>query len=331
MAMYVASQFQGAGKAFGTMFGLDPTSAVVLGAIVVLGYVLVGGFASIARANTLQGVAMLLAASILPIVGLVSVGGPSALAERIAADPEVPDGLFGGRTGAVALGFVLGLFGIGLGYPGQPHVIGFFLALRDERSVARARLCAMTWACIVYAGMLTVGWCGRVLLPELADRETVFVGLATHLLHPVVAGLMTAAILSAILSTVDSQLLTAASAVTHDLLGGRGPIVMRVALVATAAVAVVASLLGTQRIFVWVLAAWSAMGAAFGPLLLWTVWRGRPPWPTALAAIATGFALSTGAYVVESTRNSVFDRVVPFVAAFGVLLVSAAVQTRRRK
>ena len=178
--------------------------------------------------------------------------------------------------------------------------------------------------------MVLLGLCGRVLLPGATDAEGIFFAATNRLFPPVAAGLMIAAVLSAIMSTADSQLLVAGSAITHDLrLGGDTPRTLllrsRIVVLLLSAGAITAAILAPQAIFDRVLFAWSAMGAAFGPLLLVTVLRGPPPGGRALAAMTLGFVLSVGAYWwAPGEARGLLERVVPFVAALTLLLLPTA-------
>jgi sodium/proline symporter len=334
LAFYVAAQFQAAGKAFHETFGWGITESVLLGSGVVVVYTLLGGFWAVSLTDTLQGLLMAATAVLLPVAALVAVGGPAGLAEGMRAVPAEHFLNLTGRSAEVAgVGFVLGLLGIGLGYPGQPHVVNRFMALREGEGTLRvARRIAMGWAVVVYSGMLVLGWCGRVLYPALADKEVLFVRATNELFPPVVAGIMLAAVLSAIMSTADSQLLVAGSAVTHDLkLGGTTPRAMllrsRIVVVLLSLGAVEVALVGNQEIFSRVLFAWSAMGSAFGPLLLVIVLRGPVEPRRALAAMVLGFVLSVGAYSFPVTKGGFWERIVPFGVALAVLTVPA----RRRR
>jgi sodium/proline symporter len=269
---------------------------------------------------------MALSALVLPAMALVAVGGPEGLMRGLAEVEASGYRSFGrGLPLAAAVAFVIGLLGIGLGYPGQPHVVNRFMALRDEQAVRLGRVISIVWAVVIYSGMLLLGLSGRVLYPGLADPEVVFVTAANGLLHPVIAGIMLAAVLSAIMSTADSQLLVAASAVTHDLgLGGSSQRSLvarsRLVVLVLSAAAVGMALAWDARIFSRVLSAWSAMGAAFGPLLLVTVLRGPVPAGRTLAAMALGFMLSALAYAFPETRGGLLERVVPFFLALAVAL-----------
>ncbi len=317
LCTYVATQFEGAGKAFHTVFGLSVERSILLGSAIVVFYTLLGGFWAVSLTDTLQGMMMALTSIILPVTALIAVGGPGPL---FAGLGEIEGALHWTKgQGAAGLGFIFGLLGIGLGYPGQPHVVNRFMALEsDPKALKIARRLAMTWALVVYVGMLTLGWCGRVLYPNVADKEAIFMVATKGLFHPTIAGIMLAAVLSAIMSTADSQLLVAASTLTHDLgLGGKDQRSMikrsRWVVFGLSVVAVIAALYSPKEIFSKVLFAWSAMGAAFGPLLLVLVTKGPVPGPYRLAAMASGFVLSVGAYMAGDFK--LFERIVPFVVA----------------
>ena len=320
LCTYVAAQFQGAGKTFNETFGWSIESSILLGSAIVVVYTLLGGFWAVSLTDTIQGLLMAATAVLLPVAALMSVGIDQLVT-------EAPEGFFSltrNMAPAAAAGFIFGLLGIGLGYPGQPHVVNRFMALRDDRAVSHARTIAIVWALIVYTGMLILGWVGRVLLPEMADNEVIFVAATRALFPPIVAGIMLAAVLSAIMSTADSQLLVAASSVTHDLGLGRSRLIAssRVVILVLSAAAVFAALYGPKAIFDRVLFAWSAMGAAFGPLLLVTVLRGPvSPRGTLLAMIA-GFTLSVGAHLFPETKGGVLERIVPFFVALAIAMAS---------
>jgi Na+/proline symporter len=305
---------------------MDRVSAIWLGAGIVLLYTMLGGFWAVSLTDALQGLLMAATAVLLPVAALVAVGGPWGLAAGL-AEVAAPGylSLWRGMAPAAALGFVLGLLGIGLGYPGQPHVVNRFMAIRDERAVVVGRRISVAWAVVIYIGMILLGLCGRVLYPGLIDPELVFVTAANGLFHPIVSGVMVAAVLSAIMSTADSQLLVAASTVTHDLgLGGKSRARLvtrsRVVVVLLSLGAVLAALYGSQQIFSRVLFAWTAMGSAFGPLLLVTVLRGPVPPRTSLCSMAAGFLLAVLAYTFPETRGGFLERVLPFLIALAIAL-----------
>ncbi|OUS30029.1 hypothetical protein A9Q98_05390 [Thalassotalea sp. 42_200_T64] len=215
---YIAAQFQAAGNTFASTFNVSMESSIALGTLIILIYTLLGGFWAVSITDTLQGILMAVAGLILPIAGLMAVGGFSELWQQM---QSVYTGaqlqLTGEHSGLIALAFVIGLFGIGLGQPGQPHVVNRMMALRDQKAVQQARIIAICWAAIVIGGMLIVGWCAKVLIEPVANNEQALLEVTNVLFPPVVAGVMIAAILSAIMSTADSQLLVSASAMSYDI------------------------------------------------------------------------------------------------------------------
>lgn len=330
---YIASQFQGAGHAFAASFGLSAAGSIALGAGIILAYTLLGGFWAVSVTDTLQGTLMAVAALLVPVVALGQVGGFGELVAGLRATAG-SDGLSLTREypGVLGLAFVLGTLGIGLGYPGQPHVVNRFMALRDPAALTRGRVIALAWATVIYAGMLLVGWCARVLRVAAADGEQVLFDVSNTLLPPVVAGVMVAAVLSAIMSTADSQLLVAASSVSWDLprarSGATGPpaglLRSRLVVVVVSVVATMVAIAAPATIFSRVLFAWHALGSAFGPVLLLRLAGRRLDGRAVLASIAAGFGLTVALHLVPDAPGDWVERLVPFATALGIALLGRA-------
>jgi len=317
---YVAAQFQAAGTALNTALSINQHTAIWIGALVVLIYVLLGGFWAASVTDAVQGVLMAFVALALPIVALTSVGGFGALWEKMHALNE--PGLLAIVNQPHLLGallFVSGLFGIGLGYPGQPHVVNRFMAMSDARDIRRARQVALVWAAIIFTGMVLLGWCGRVLLPGLVDRESIMLELSQQLLPALLGGLISGGVLAAIMSTADSQLLVAGSAVSHDIQQGRGSLRSdRYVVLVLGILAILIALYFPSTLFKRVLFAWQALGNAFGPLLLVLLWRGHVAAPQRLAAMATGFVLTVALSLAPDAPGDAAERLIPFFLALGV-------------
>lgn len=326
---YIASQFEAAGKAFESVFDLSKKTSILLGAVIVLAYTLLGGFWAVSVTDSVQGMLMVVAAVVLPVAALMAIGGPADLIDGLrvvgmsgtSANPT----LFAGVTG---LFFILGFFGITINYPGQPHVVNRYMALKDERSLRQGRIIAITWAVLVYAGMLTLGLCARVLYADLADFEQVLFKSAESLLPPVVAGIMLAAVLSAIMSTADSQLLVAASAISYDwhLADGKfatGLLRTRVTVVVVLILATTLALLWRADIFSRVLFAWAAMGAAFGPILLVRLSGRSVSAGGTLAAMLSGFLLTVLISLFYATPGAVAERLLPFFVALAIAVTAS--------
>ena len=321
---YIAAQFQAAGTTFASVLGIDQNTAIMVGAAVVLLYVWLGGFWAASVTDSVQGILMALSSLLLPALAILSVGGPAVLLDSLIGDDNGGFSLWTGQaTLPAAVGFVCGLFGIGLGYPGQPHVVNRFMAIENQQAIVRGRRIALSWACIIYTGMVLLGWCGRLLVDDLGDGEQLLFVLATLLLPAMLAGVMVSAILSAIMSTADSQLLVAASSVSHDLGDhhaepGKGLARARWVVLLIGLLAIALAIGFPDRIFNRVLFAWQALAAAFGPLLVVSLWRGpvRPAWR--IAALATGFLLTVALSWTLDSPGDWVERLVPLAIALGL-------------
>ncbi len=317
---YVAAQFQGAGNTFGETFGLPVSTSVAIGAAVILVYTLIGGFWAVSVTDALQAVVMLVGAVMLCVAAVSACGGFGPLFAALPPEHLAP---LGANVGWLAVGFFIGMVSIGFGPLGQPHLLNRMMALRDEAALRRGRVVALAWFVIVLSSMFLTGLAGHALATEVVDGERLFFHLTSALLPAMVAGITIAAVLSAVMSTADSQLLVAASVISHDLGLGRERVsVSRWIITAMVVVAVVISVWLPEAIFSRVLFAWNALGATFGPLVLFTVFRWRhAPW-AAPAAMVVGFLGTVVFYVLPDTPGDFAERFLPFVVGVGLLAVS---------
>ncbi len=203
--------------------------------------------------------------------------------ERSEGDHEKNDGHI---PMTATLGFILGMLGIGLGYPGMPHVLSRFMATRSDEKISQGRVISVLWGICAFYGAILVGMVGRIKLApgQVTDQEFVFPLLATEMLHPILSGVLVSAILSAIMSTSDSMIIVATSGVTRDVYekilrpdADEKNIVWlsRFTVIILGALGVVAAIFNPQLIFWFVLMAWALLGAAFGPpMILGVFWRG---------------------------------------------------------
>jgi Na+/proline symporter len=223
----------------------------------------------------------------------------------------------------MAVGVIVGSLSIGFGTYGQPHLLVRFMALRDETALRQARLITIVWYLVVFLGMVFLGLVGHVLHAGIDNPETIFFVLTESLFTPIIGAVLLAAVLSAIMSTADSQLLVAASAISHDLgLGGERNRLLysRLAIVMLVVFAVIVALYLPEAIFSRVLFAWIALGSAFGPTVFARL-AGVPLQPRGvLASILTGFGLAVIFYLLPNTPGDILERLVPFCAALAVLL-----------
>ncbi len=322
---YVAAQFQGAAGAFSNIMEVDQLPALLFGSGIVLVYTLIGGFWAVSLTDALQAVLMLVAAVLLSLFALEAVGGLDGLSQELASVATTEQlSLTGGRQGMLALGFLLGLLGIGFGPIGQPHLLNRIMAIRDTKLLHRAGMIALTWQVVVLGSMFLLGLCGHILLEKtsVTDAEQVFFLLTDHLLPSVFAGVLIAAVMSAIMSTADSQLLVAASALSHDLMHSGSLAVSRLFVLFIGVLAVVIAYELPDAIFSRVLFAWNALGAAFGPVVIARLLRWKVS-PTAIIwAVATGFGLTVILHLAPNTPGDVAERCIPFVTALAIVLAA---------
>jgi sodium/proline symporter len=192
------------------------------------------------------------------------------------------------------------------------------MALESGDKVKKARLIAICWALIIYPGMILLGWSGRVLV-DIAGYEQILIVLGNQLLHPIFAGIILAAVLSAIMSTADSQLLVAASSISYDLKDkneNHSLFNTRIIVVLICLIAVLMAIFVDKSIYSRVLFAFSAMGAAFGPLLLGRL-QGKVKDINALVAMGTGFFMTLIFYYSSlKPEGNPLERLVPFIMAY---------------
>lgn len=330
---YVAAQLHGAGKILNATFGIDVLWGIVIGAAVVLFYTLMGGFLAVAWTDLIQGLLMTMVALVLPIVGLIYVGGPSTLVEKLSARGADFLSMSGGKVGhAFLFGVVVGGLSWGFGYLGQPHLLTRYMAIRKTNELRKGSLIAMGWVLLSYWGAPLIGIVGvAVLGPDLADKEQVMPLLAKALVPGWIAGLMIAGATAAMMSSADSQLLVATSALVEDVYvrlfrpkttPSRLVLLSRLATVLIAGVAFVLAimaLLGSELIDSMVAYAWTGLGASFGPPLVLSLWWRRTTWGGVLSGMVGGM-IATVIWRNAPALNELLD-----IKAAAVLISTALV------
>jgi len=344
MLGYVAAQMTAAGKAFSSTLGMGGPRGYLIGVLIGAGVITavtsLGGFRGVAWTDLFQGLLMAVALIALPAFAVFKLGGFGTLVQHLGAiDPNLLTAT-GDRVGPALWGFIVGELGIGLGYPGMPHVITRYMAARDQREIRRLQLIALLWGVVVFYGAGVVGLAGRVMFPTLADGEQTLMVMALHLLHPILAGLMLAAVISAILSTVSSQLLVAASAVSYDLVeevmgraadDHRSLILGRITVIVIGLLGILLALSHVRLVFWFVLFAWSGLGASFGPLVLLAVGKRGMSRFGALAGMLTGFGVTVAWKLGRGAAGNpvAFGRVPFFVLAAAAILLLLGQVSRR--
>ncbi|MEJ2106809.1 MAG: sodium/proline symporter PutP [Acidiferrobacteraceae bacterium] len=298
---YTSSGLVAGGKLFHAVFDLSYHWAVVAGCAAILIYTVARGFLAVSWTDVLQGLLMAVVLALVPVIAVHGLGGWASSFEGVAhRNPELLNPFTHADGKSLGVIAALSLLGWGLGYFGQPHILARFKAIHSPEALPAARRIAMTWVVLSMVGAVLVGVVGVAFVaPPLAgaDTEKVFIIMVNTLFHPVVAGVCLAAILAAIMSTADSQMLVAASALTEDLYraflrreAGHVELVWagRIAVVLIAVVALALAWDPGRKVLDLVAYAWGGFGAAFGPVLLMSLYWRRMTRNGALAGMLVG-------------------------------------------
>ena len=286
--IYVSSGFVAGAKLFSTVFDFSYMTALIVGVSVIIIYTFLGGFMAVSWTDFFQGSLMFIAIIAVPVFGFKLTGGVSGAVQQIRnINPELLN-IFtdssGAKLGAIA---IISNLAWGLGYYGQPHILARFMAINSPDNIPRARHIAMTWVTFSLIFAVVVGMLGLAGLQqslEGPDSEKVFMILIDVLFHPLIAGIFLSAVLAAIMSTADSQLLVASSALTEDLY----KVLLRrhasqtelvwISRCAVIMIAIIAFLIATDpasSVLNLVAYAWAGFGATFGPLIIMSLyWKG---------------------------------------------------------
>lgn len=312
---YTASGFSTCGKLFSSLFGLDYHVAVIVSAIVIVLYTTLGGFLAASTTDFIQAIIMTIALIAVLCFGINTAGGWNAVAENAKSIPHylsltsTTDGAgnmvpFGGST-------IVSTLAWGLGYFGMPHILLRFMAIKDPNKIKTSRRVASIWVVIAMSVAIIIGIVGLAMSKTessmvLKDSETIIVAIAALLskqgvVFALLAGLILAGILASTMSTADSQLLAAASAISQDLMIGslRLKISEKVKMIAARTTVIAIAILGV--VFAWnpdssvfriVSFAWAGFGASFGPLMLFSLfWKRTNKWGAMAGMISGGITV----------------------------------------
>lgn len=343
--VYVASGLTAGAKLFEASFAMDYHLALIVGGLVIISYTFIGGFLAVSWTDMVQGLLMAAALVVAPIVMLVELGGLEAALtignEMDKSAGSVKSDWFAGK-GAIDYLFsvsFISLMAWGLGYFGQPHLLARFMAAKSVKEVHGARRIAMSWMIISMFGSIAVGLFGIAYFNGtenaqllLKDSEQVFILASKVLFNPWIAGFLLAAILAAVMSTIDSQLLVSSSAVTEDFYRGiikpnasdkELVLVGRIAVLAVAAVAMLVAWDKDSKVLALVSNAWAGFGSAFGPVVLFSlVWRKMTMWG-ALAGMVTGAVTVILWIQFKANLGTTFSQMYEMIP--GVILASSAI------
>ncbi|AMM54872.1 sodium/proline symporter [Pyrococcus kukulkanii] len=302
MTAYVAAQFTAGGKTFAEGFGVSVTTGILITVIILTAYVITGGFFAVVWTDVVQAMFMLMTLIIVPILALVEVGGLDSATAAIASVDLAKLHPFGGKTGFAALIFAIGYASWIVGYLGQPHIVTRYMSVEDPRKLRRPGIfISGIWTTIVLWGAFFAGFLGYAMvvkgLIKVDDPEKIVPALAVHFLPSWLAGFVIAGIISAVMSTADSQLLVASSAIARDIyhkvlgqeLGKKQMVnISRVVVSIVALVALIFAIKGPGVIYQMVATAWGGLAVGFGPILTLSLWWKRVTKEAGIVGMAYG-------------------------------------------
>ncbi len=329
---YVSAQLVASGKAFSSFMGMDYQWAVLLGAVVIIAYTFVGGHKAVAYTDVVQGMLMLLGLIIVPVVAIYTAGGWGSVTEQLnAIDPGLLSPMVSSDNDWIKWIVIASFLAIGLPFIGVPQLLVRFMSAKSEKELVPASILSVFVILVFDIGAVLAGMAGRALFPDLADQETIFPTLATELFSPVLTGVLMVIVLSAIMSTADSLLLLASSAIVRDFLqkirgSGKSDKVLasygKYTTLIIGAIAIAFALAEPKVIFWFVLFAWSGLGAAFGPLVLCMLWRKKTTLQGAVAGMLGGF-LSAVVWVLafKDGSNDLYEMIPGFIVGLTLTIL----------
>jgi sodium/proline symporter len=331
---YVAAQLNGGAKTLEAALQIPFVAALLASAVLILIYMLLGGYIAVAYNDVVRAVIMMLALIVLPVWGLIEIGGLDELTRRLG---DVDAGLIDPLS--LGIGALIGFLGIGLGSPGQPHILVRYMSIDDPKNITVAGVFGFVWNVLLGAGAVFVGLVGRALVPVAdnlpeGDPEMAYLVLSSDLFNPALYGLLVGGIFAAILSTADSQLLVVSSTVVRDIwekiLRSDTPLeesrrlrLSRIVLLVAGVAAVVLAWGGQGLVFWLVLFAWGGLGAAIGPaLILGLFWR-RTSTAGVIAGMVTGTVVVIGWKLFLKEPTGLYELIPGFAAATVAVVVAS--------
>ena len=335
---YLSAQFNGAGKILNVTFGLDQNTGMIIGALVIIFYTMMGGFFAVAWTDMVQGIIMIGTLVVLPLVGLAELKeiheGSTPLSQLTVSGGHALLSWTGDKSGWAAAALITSGLSWALGYMGQPHLLTRFMAIRSPKQIKVSRRIAIAWVIPAFSGALILGIVGAGLYEQgmFDDVEKVMPHLANELLPAWLAGIFVSGAIAAMMSTADSQLLVISSSIIEDLfhrtlgreVGDRKLLKgSRWITIAVGLIGFLIAMTSDKLIFSMVSYAWAGLGSSFGPLILLKLTWKKVTWQGTIAGLVTGF-VSTVVWSELSALDAIISvRFVSWVLAFlAVWLVS---------
>lgn len=350
--IYTAAQFTAGAKLLESTLGIPYVIGLIIGGVIITGYTFTGGFKAVAWTDLIQGIIMFFAIIAMPLIIVGHFGGIEATTIEFKGLESTVNEVFSWipktTAGKVNVLLLVSALGWGLGYFGQPHILSRFMAIRSPKEVQPARIIAMVWVIITLAAAVLIGALGKIyveagMVPANyvdmvnGDNEKIFMvlvqtifGSSGNIFMIILSGVFLTAILAAIMSTADSQLLVTASTFGEDLyhlFSKKQPSsdkLVRISRYAVLVIAIIAMLISLDQdssVFDLVSMAWGGFGAAFGPCILFSLYYRKMTAPAAIAGVLTGGIVDIVWYFLQGGIFDVYELVPAFVISSLVIII----------
>lgn len=327
--VYSASSISACGTLFNSVLGINPSTAMIISTIVIVLYTFLGGFSAVCWTDFFQGLMMLAALMVAPIVAVFMMKTPSFVAPSIELGENYYNFLSSGKFDWASIASILTGLGWGLGYMGMPHILVRYISIKSEREMKKSQIIGCCWTAIILALASVVAIVGRHFLGDtlIADNKQslVFINIVRQVFKfaPILVGILLSAILAASMSTADSQLLASSSAFASDVYK---PVIRknasnkemlwagRVVVIIIAIVAfIIANSPKCKGIMALVECAWAGFGSAFGPVIILALYWKRFTYSGAVAGMCTGFIVDAIWFAFLSESTGIYEIIPGFI------------------
>ncbi len=331
MTAYVAAQFNAGAKTLATALDLSMELSLVISGLLILVYMVLGGFVAVAYNDVVRAVIMLIGLLVLPVVGIISLGGIAILFDLLNnLNPSMINPF------SLSMGLIIGFVGIGLGSPGQPHIVIRYMSIDKSKNLTYSAVIGTIWNIVLGMGAICIGLLGRTVFPDVnalpdSDPEMIYLMLSSQYFGTVFYGLLVGGIFAAILSTADSQLLVVASTFVRDIyekvLRKKKEIeeveklrISRIVVILCGIASVVLAYVAQDLVFWLVLFAWAGLGASFGPALIFSLYWKRTTKAGIIAGMIAGTLITIVWKLWLKEATGIYELIPAFSGAVLVIL-----------
>jgi SSS family solute:Na+ symporter len=331
MTAYVAAQFNAGAKTLATALDFSLELSLVISGLLILVYMVLGGYVAVAYNDVVRAVIMLIGLVVLPVVGIIFLGGIGTVLNILYnLNPAMVDPF------SLSAGVIIGFVGIGLGSPGQPHIVVRYMSIDQSKNLTYSAVVGTVWNIVLGIGAVCIGLVGRAVYPDVntlpdSDPEMIYLVLSSKYFGTVFYGLLVGGIFAAILSTADSQLLVVASTFVRDIyekvLRKNNVIneadklkLSRIVVILSGSAAIILAYIAQDLVFWLVLFAWGGLGASFGPALILSLYWERTTKAGIVAGMTTGTLITIVWKLWLKEPTGIYELIPAFFSAFLVIL-----------